>query len=96
MFLLRRNLLLRRLDGLLLLVLWGVGALAGDLMAERGGQLLAVVGEELRIVRSARDGDIRHAIVEQVLRAQGSMPPSPSFCAARLVGAKPSTLYPSA
>ncbi len=47
-----------------------VGALAGDLVAQSGGQLLAVVGEELRIVRSARDGDIGHAVVEQVLRAQ--------------------------
>ncbi len=69
-FVLRRDLLLRRLDGLLLLVLRCVGALARDFMAQRGGQLLAVIGEELRIVRSARDGDISHAVVEQVLRAQ--------------------------
>ena len=70
MFDLRRDLLLLRLDGLLLLVLRGVGALVGDLMAQRGGQLLAVVGEELRNVRAARNGDIRHAVVEQVFRAQ--------------------------
>ncbi len=57
-FLLGRDLLLWRLDGLLLRVLRRVGALAGDLMPQRGGQLLAIVGEELRIVRSARDGDI--------------------------------------
>ena len=51
MFVLRRDLLLRWLDGLLLLMLWRVGALAGNFMPQRGGQLLAVVGKELRIVR---------------------------------------------
>ncbi len=70
MLVLRCDLLLRRLDRLLLFVLRCVGALAGDFVPQRGGQLLAVVGKELRIVRSARDGNIGHAIVEQVFCAQ--------------------------
>ena len=36
----------------------------------RRAQFLAVVGEELRIVSPARDGDIGHAVVKQVFRAQ--------------------------
>ncbi len=39
-------------------------------MAQRRGQLLAVVGEKLRIVRTAQDGNLGHAVVEQVFRAQ--------------------------
>src|ERR1035441_7978036 len=35
-------------------------------MAERSAQLLAAVREELRVVCPARDGDIGHAVVEQV------------------------------
>ena len=66
---LRRDLLLRWLNGLLGLVLRRVGARAGDLMAQRGGQLLAVMGKELRIVRSVRDSNIGHAVVEQIFRA---------------------------
>jgi hypothetical protein len=33
-------------------------------------QLLGVVGEELRIIGSARDGDVSHAVVEQVHGSQ--------------------------
>jgi|SRR5271156_3037028 len=36
---------------------------------ERRWQLLAVVGEKLCIVRSARNGDVGHAAVEQILSA---------------------------
>src|SRR5580658_10765228 len=45
-------------------------ALPGYIVTERCRQLFAVVGEELRIVRSARDGDIGHATVEEILSAQ--------------------------
>ncbi len=55
---------------LLLLHLRPMRALVGNTMPERRAQLLAVVGEELRIVGAARDGDIGHAVVEQVFRAQ--------------------------
>jgi hypothetical protein len=47
-----------------------MGALLGYVMAESCGQLLAVVGKELRIVRPARDRDVGHAAVEQVFRGQ--------------------------
>ncbi len=39
-------------------------------MAQRRRQLLTVVGEELRIVRASRDGDVSHAAVEQIPGAQ--------------------------
>ena len=39
-------------------------------MPQRRAQFCAVVGEELHIPRAARDGDIGHAVVEQVFRAQ--------------------------
>lgn len=38
-------------------------------MPEPRAQLLAVVGEQLRIVSAARDGNIGHAIVEQVFHS---------------------------
>jgi len=34
------------------------------------GQLLPVAGKDLRVIRSARNGDVGHAIVEQVFRAK--------------------------
>ena len=55
MLVLRRDLLLRRLDGLLLRVLRRVGALPRDFMPQRGEQLLAIVGKELRIVETAQE-----------------------------------------
>jgi hypothetical protein len=45
-------------------------ALPGYIVTERCRQLFAVVGEELRIARSARDGGIGHAAVEQIFSAQ--------------------------
>jgi hypothetical protein len=33
-------------------------------------QLLPVAGKDLRVVRSTRDGNISHAVVEQVFRAK--------------------------
>src|ERR1700733_12022578 len=40
--------------------------LVRNVMAESGTELLAVVGEQLRIVGAARDRNIGHAVVEQV------------------------------
>ncbi len=40
------------------------------IMPQRRSLLLAVVGEDLRVVWAARDGDVGHAVVEQVLRSQ--------------------------
>ena len=69
----RRDLPLRR-DGLLLLLFWlhlrRMGAAVRYIMPQRGSQLLAVVGEDLRIVCAARNGNVGHAIVEQVLGSQ--------------------------
>src|SRR5579862_1762234 len=56
-FLLRRNCLLRA-------DLRRVGGLLGNVVAESDGQLVAVVGEDLRIVCSARDRDVSHPAVE--------------------------------
>jgi hypothetical protein len=39
-------------------------------MPQRDSQLLAVVGEDLRVVCAARDGNLGHAVVEQVFRPQ--------------------------
>jgi hypothetical protein len=39
-------------------------------MPQRGSQLLAVVGEHLRVVCAARNGNGGHAVVEQVFRSQ--------------------------
>lgn len=47
-----------------------MSALVGYVVTESGRELLAVIGKKLRIVRSARDGDIGHAVVEQVFRTQ--------------------------
>lgn len=55
-------LLLLRRYGLLRLGLRQMGALMGNIMPQRCAQLLAVVGEELRVVGPARDGDISHAV----------------------------------
>jgi hypothetical protein len=67
-FLFPRDLLLRWLNGLLLLVLQGMDALVGNIMLQHFRHFLAVISEELRIVRSTRDGDVGHAVVEQVFR----------------------------
>ena len=39
-------------------------------MPQRRAQLLAVVGEDLRVVCAARDGNVGHAVVEQVFGPQ--------------------------
>ena len=48
----------------------GMGAAVGYIMPRRRAQLLAVVGEDLRVVCAARDGNVGHAVVEQVYRPQ--------------------------
>ena len=40
------------------------------MVRSREGQLLAVVGEDLRVVCAARDGNVGHAVIEQVLGPQ--------------------------
>ena len=60
-------------DGVFGLVFRHLRAWLRDLMIQRGGQFFAVVGEDLRIVRSARNGDIRHPAVDQVFCAQPSI-----------------------
>src|SRR5580698_1715004 len=40
------------------------------LMSKRNGQLFAVVGKYLRVLRSARNRDIRHTVIEQIFRAE--------------------------
>ena len=47
-----------------------MGAAVRNIMPQRGSQLLAVVGEDLRVVCAARDGDVGHAVVEQVFGPQ--------------------------
>src|ERR1035441_9884530 len=47
-----------------------MGAAVGNIVPERRAELLAVVGEELRIVSAARNGNVGHAVVDQVFRAQ--------------------------
>ena len=68
-----RDLPLRR-DCLLLLLFWlhllHMGAAVRYLMPQRGSQLLAVVGEDLRVVCAARNGNVGHAVVEQVFGSQ--------------------------
>ena len=39
-------------------------------MPQRGSQLLVVVGKDLRVVCAARDGNVGHAVVEQVFGSQ--------------------------
>jgi hypothetical protein len=39
-------------------------------LGERLGQLLAVTGEDLRVVRPARDRDVSHPVVDEVFRAK--------------------------
>jgi replicative DNA helicase len=39
-------------------------------MPQRDSQLIAVVGEDLRVVCAARNGNVGHAVVEQVFRSQ--------------------------
>ena len=39
-------------------------------MPQRRAQLLAVVGEDLRVVCAARNGNVGHAVVEQVFGSQ--------------------------
>src|SRR5208337_785908 len=62
-FLLRRNRMVRFAFG-------HMRALLRYIVTERRRQLLAVVGEKLCIVCSARDRDIGHAAVEQILSTQ--------------------------
>src|ERR1039457_6487420 len=73
LLLFRRNLPLRR-DCLLLFLFWlhlrRMGAAVRYVMPQRGSQLLAVVGEDLRVVCAARDGNVGHAVVEQVFSSQ--------------------------
>src|SRR5260370_7760864 len=40
------------------------------MVSESRGQLLAVIGEELRVERSSRNGHVSHAVIEQVLGGQ--------------------------
>jgi len=40
------------------------------MVRSREGQLLAVVGEDLRVVCAARDGNVGHAVIEQVFGSQ--------------------------
>ena len=73
LLLLRRNLPLRR-DCLLLFLFWlhlrHMGAAVRYIVPQRGSQLLAVVGEDLRVVCAARDGNVGHAVIEQVFGPQ--------------------------
>jgi len=73
LLLLRRYLSLRR-DCLLLLLFWlhlrRMGAAVRYIVPQRDSQLLAVVGEDLRVVCAVRDGDVGHAVVEQVFGPQ--------------------------
>src|ERR1039458_6262126 len=75
LLLFRRDLPLRR-DCLLLFLFWlhlrRMGAAMRYIMPQRGSQLLAVVGEDLRVVCAARYGNVGHAVIEQVL--------GPQFC----------------
>jgi len=76
LLLLRRNLPLRR-DYLLLLLFWlhlrRMGAAVRYIMPQRRSQLLAVVGEDLRILCATRNGNVGHAVVEQVFGSQLSI-----------------------
>ena len=68
--LLRRDLSLRRFGNLLLLSnyllrLRHMGALVRDIPTERLGQLLPVAGEDLGVMRSARDGDVGHGLLSR-------------------------------
>ena len=56
--------LLLRWNGLLLLELRRVSALAGDFVAQRGWQLLAVVSEELRTVQICQDAASNRIVAE--------------------------------
>jgi len=47
-----------------------MGAAVRYIMPQRGSQLLAVVGKDLRVVCAARDGNVGHAVVEQVFGSQ--------------------------
>ena len=49
------------------------GTLMRHVPSQRGPQFVTVVGEELRIVGPTRDGDVSHAVVEQVLGPQLSI-----------------------
>ena len=73
LLLFRRNLPLRR-DCLLLFLFWlhlrRMGAAVRYIVPQRGSQLLAVVGEDLRVVCAARNGNVGHAVVEQVFGSQ--------------------------
>jgi hypothetical protein len=47
-----------------------MGALVRNIMPERRAELLSAASEQLHIVGPARDGNIGHAVVEQVFRAK--------------------------
>ena len=51
-----------------LLHLRRMGAAVRYIMPQRRSQFLAVVGEDCRVLCAARDGNVGHAVVEQVLR----------------------------
>jgi len=45
-------------------------ALVQNIMPERRAELLSAVSEQLHVAGPARDGNIGHAVVEQVFRAK--------------------------
>ena len=47
-----------------------MGAAVRYIMPQRRSQFLAVVGEDCRVLCAARDGNVGHAVVEQVFRPQ--------------------------
>jgi len=47
-----------------------MGAAVRNITPQHGSQLLAVVGEDLRVVCAARNGNVGHAVVEQVFGPQ--------------------------
>ena len=46
-----------------------MGARVRNIMPQRGSQLLAVVGEDLRVIRAARYGNVGYAVAEQQAEA---------------------------
>jgi len=47
-----------------------MGAAVRDIVPQRRAQFLAVVGEDLRVICAARDGEVGHAAIEQVFGTQ--------------------------
>ena len=50
-----------------------MGAAVRNIVSQRRAQFFTVVGEDLRVVCAARNGNVGHAIVEQVLGPQLSI-----------------------